>query len=81
MLDPVRRSIVEQQTGNIRSRVVTGRIGGRLGGRNHTEIDVGIDQALLVRGQRCAKAGAVGPVNYSIAATRMEQLMLIRRVA
>ena len=58
-----RRGLVEQQPGDVGARVVARRVGRRLGQRDHAEVEVGVDDALGVFGQRLVQQLAVGAVD------------------
>ncbi len=81
MLDTASGLVVEQQPRHVRTRIVPRRIGGVLGDANRAEIDVGVENAFLVRRELLGERTAVGPVDRGKAAAGMQQRMLVGPVA
>src|SRR5262245_37521765 len=81
MLDALRGLLVEQQPRDVGARIVPGRIGGVLGDPDRAEIDVGDQEAFLVGRKLLRDRTAVRTKDRGMAATDMQQRVLVVAVA
>ena len=81
MLDTVGAGGVEQQPRDVGPGVVSRGIGGVLRHADHAEIDIGIQNAFLIRWKLLGQRTAVRPIDHRMAAAGMQERMFLRGVA
>lgn len=77
----VSRSTIEQKAGHIGAGVAPDRVGGGLGDGDGRQVDIGVEDALGVLGQRFGQGAAVRAVDLGEAAAALQQLLLDRGLA